>query len=476
MSILATVAAASVAMQAQEVELTIYNAGFGLVKETRDLVLRQGEQEIRIEDVAQRIEADSVGIRSLSAPGSFVVLEQNYAYDLISPQAILNKAVGGEVIFNRVLPNGTKERVVGTLLSAPTTVVSRGNGQQSMTWNGMVIRTSDGRILLNPEGTIEVKSIPEGLISKPTLVWLLDAARTGRNRIELSYLTQGISWESDYVLTLDQEGTIGKMKGWVTLNNMSGADYRGAKLKLLAGDVNRAQDLRPRMMEMARAGGAVADKMESEAFAEYHLYTVPRPTTVNDKEMKQVNLLEAEGVPITKELVVDASRQYGFRQPSPGQVTQDIKPLFNLTFVNDEQSNLGIPLPAGAVKVFQPDSTGSLQMLGEARIDHTPKKEKVTLPVGSSFDVRASRKRTAFSYIREGNDNVGARETWEIELRNRKEEPATVTVYERHWGEWKITQSSDDYTRESSAVAKWEVTIPADTVKTITYTVESRWR
>lgn len=460
-------------------ELTVYNQGFALVKDQRTLTLKAGVQEVAVEDVAQMIEANSVGIRSISAPGSFSVLEQNYQYDLISVQAILNKAVGQRIAFNRVLPDGKAERIEGVLLSAPSAIVSDADGGQGHTWNGMVIRTDNGRILLNPSGEIEVSSIPSGLISKPTLMWLLDSKQAGNQQIELSYLTQGMSWKSDYVLALDAAGAKGDVKGWVTMTNNSGATFTNAKLKLLAGDVARVM---PAMSKAARGSGGrelamAADAgFSEETFADYHLYTLGRPATIRNREIKQVSLLEAVAVPVTKRLVVDAMG-LGFRgyQPNDGQVgTGPIKPTIQIQFRNDKASNMGMPLPMGTVKVFQRDSSGSLQMLGESQIDHTPKDELITLTVGRAFDVVVERKRTQFEWI-DGLRKRGARETFEIELRNRKETAETVTVYERHWGQWSITKHNMDFEKPDSETAVFTVRLEPNQVRKVVYTVETRW-
>lgn len=460
-------------------ELTVYNQGFALVKEPRELTLKNGVQEVVVEDVAQMIEANSVGIRSVSNPGSFSVLEQNYKYDLISPDAILNKAIGKRIAFTRVMPDGKKERFTGVLLSAPGGSVPNGS---NTTYTGMVIKTDDGRIILNPTGEIEVSEIPAGMISKPSLVWTLDSDMAGKNKIELSYLTQGMGWTADYVLALDKDGKKGDVKGWVTLQNNSGTTYKDAKLKLLAGEVNRVRE----MMSTGgfgggRGGGAAFDKaanMQEETFAEYHLYSVARPVTVANKELKQVSLLEAVDVPVTKRLVIDAMRDYGSvygYRPNEGQVgTGNIKPLVQIVMMNDEASHLGMPFPAGKVKVFQRDSTGSLQMLGEDQIDHTPKKEKVTLTVGKAFDIVCERKRTKFEWLN-GNSSAGCRETFEIEVRNRKDSAEVVEVFERQWLEWKITQKSMDFETPDAHTVLFKVNLKPQEVKKITYTVETRW-
>lgn len=476
---LSAIMMSAMASAAQNTEITVYNQGFGLVKEQRDLTLKAGTHEVTVEDVAQRIEANSVSIRSISDPGSFSVLEQNYRYDLIGPESILAKSVGKKVILNRVLPSGSKERVVGTLLSSPSSVVNTGNGEQ-MRFNGMVVQTEDGRVLLNPVGEVEVERIPDGLISKPSLVWLLDSDKAGSNRVELSYLTQGINWTADYVLNLDQAGKLGDMKGWVTLTNQTGTSFMNTRLKLLAGEVFRPEDdnaLKFRRMEAAAAMPRRGAEMVQEEFAEYHLYTAPRPVTVANNEMKQVSLLEGFGVPARKKLIVDATRAMGYWQPQEeGAVgSGPIKPLVLIEFVNNKESNLGMPMPAGKIKIFQRDSTGSLQMLGEARINHTPREEKLSLPVGRSFDIVAERKRTAFTWLNRSRNRDGARETWEIEVRNRKETAETVNVIERSWGQWKITQSSDPQTKLDANTFEFIVTLQPNQVKKITYTIETIW-
>lgn len=459
-------------------ELTIYNQGFALVKEVRTLELRTGRQDVRIEDVAQMIEPSSVGIRSISAPGSFEVLEQNYQYDLIGTQAILNKAVGQKITLNRVLPNGVKERVTGTLLSSPTAIVG-GQGGSQYTYNGMVVRADDGRILLDPSGEVEVAAIPEGLISKPSLLWDVVAERAGRNQVEISYLTQGMSWNADYVLSLDGDGKKGDLKGWVTLTNNSGATFKDAKLKLLAGDVARAQPPRAPggrgggFAEMAKSNSGFAE----EQFADYHLYTLQRPASVRNREMKQVSLLEAFDVPVKKILLIDAMRQYRGWRPQEGEVgTGNIKPQIRIELVNDKASNLGMPLPMGKFKVFQRDSSGSVQMLGEDAIEHTPRDEKLSLVVGRAFDIVCDRKRTAFEWIRnEKGDIKGARESYEIEVRNRKESPETVNVWERHWYEYRIVRNNLPFKKLDAETIEFVVSLAGGETKKIVYTCETLW-
>lgn len=473
-TVLAGIALAQVGAASSN-EITVYNQGFALVKELRVMDLRAGRQSVSIEDVAALIETNSVGIRSITDPDAFEVWEQNYQFDLISPLAILNKAVGGPVKFRRVLPNGQIEVLSGTLISSPTSVVGDQQGGATSTYNGMVIRTDDGRIVLNPSGEVEVSTLPEGLISKPTLLWDLFAAKAGRQTVELSYLTKGTSWNADYVLTLDGLGTA-DLRGWVTMTNSSGATWKDAKLKLLAGDVQRVQQMArggfggagraDAMMKSAEAGFA------EESLFEYHLYTLQRPATIKNNEIKQLSLLEGKGVKVVKRLIVDSMQNMGQYYPSEGEIgVGNIKPQVRLEFVNSKANQLGMPLPMGNVKVYQRDASGSVQMLGEDRIEHTPKDEKISLVVGRSFDVVAERKRLNFTR----NSPVMFTETFEVELRNRKDTAESVVVLERHYGDWRVTSKNMVFEKLDSTTMQFVVDLKAGETKKVTYTVETRW-
>lgn len=463
------------AQAATGTELTVYNGGFALIKEIRQLSLSAGRQNVAIEDVAQFIEPTSVGIRSLTAPDGFSVLEQNYQYDLISPIAILNKAVGSRVRFVRLLSNGSKDILEGILVSSPTAIVG-GEGGSVQTYQGMVIRTDDGRIILNPTGEIEVSSIPDGLISKPTLLWDVVTKSAGSQDIELSYITQNFSWNANYVLTLGKDST-GDVRGWVSMNNRSGATFKDAKLKLLAGDVQRAQD---RPGNMGRGGGGARAEMmkdggfNEETLFEYHLYTLQRPATVKNNELKQLSLLEGTGVKTEKKLIVDSMRDFGQYYPGEAQVGSGVlKPMVRVEFVNSKANGMGMPLPEGAFKVYQRDASGSVQLLGEDRIQHTPKDERVSLFVGRSFDVVAERKRTEWKWADQSRRNI--EESFEIELRNRKETSETVTVLERHFWDWIVTAKSEAFTKPDANTMQFVITLKPGEVKKINYTVVTRW-
>jgi len=452
-------------------EITVYNQGLGFIKDVRNVRLKKGVQNVLIEDVAQLIDATSVGFKCLNNPGSVSVLEQNYQYDLISPQAILEKSVGKRVRFTRSMGN-TKESVQGVLLSSPTSVVNTGNGSQ-YSYNGLVIKADDGRIILSPEGEIDVMEMPDGLISKPSLLWELESDKEQDAQMELSYLTQGMSWTANYVLTLGDKG-FGDIQGWVTLNNQSGLTFNDAKLKLLAGDVNV---VRPQGRGGVAFGGARSEAkadtgFREESLFEYHLYTLQRPASVRNKETKQLSLLEGSDIPIKKQIVFDSMAGYNGYYPNEGEVgTGDLSPLVKIKFTNDQKSHMGMPMPAGKVRLYQRDSKGSLQFLGEDQIQHTPRDEKISLNVGRSFDVRADRKRTDFKRL----GPTSFRESFQIEVRNRKQEATTIYLYERHWGDWKVTDKSDNFVKEDSNTMVFELNLKAGEVKTVTYTVDTKW-
>jgi hypothetical protein len=453
-------------------EITVYNQGFAFVKESRSLNLRKGLQTVEVKDVPSKIEATSVGIRSISDPGSLTILEQNYQYDLISSEAILNKSVGQKIRFVQ-MSGGHTETLDGTLLSAPTSEVSAPDGSTSNTYNGMVIKTDDGRIVLNPTGVVEVRTLPAGLISVPTLMWDLESSKEGANNVELSYLTQGVNWTADYVLTLDGDKT-SDLQGWVTIDNQSGATWENARLKLLAGEVNRVQPKAHFMSPRQDISGfqAAAPAFREQSIFEYHLYTLQRPATVRNRETKQLSLLQANGVPFTKKITLDAMGDFGNYYPGESELgTGDVHPKVSVEFLNNEASHLGMPLPKGKVKVYQRDKDGSAQMLGEAAIDHTPKNERVSLPIGKSFDIVANRKRTTYKKL-SSSDYL---ETFQIEVRNRKTTPETVHVIERHWGDWNITQKSDPFTKIDSNTVDFPLSLKPNEVHTVTYTVETKW-
>lgn len=446
------------AIQDAAPELTIYNQGFALIKQNRRIDLAAGVQEIAIEDVSAMIDSTSVGFKGRGIS----VLEQNYQYDLISSQAILNKAVGQRVRFVRTL--GTQRDVLeGTLLSSPTAIVSR-NGSSEQTYNGMVIRADDGRIVLDPTGEVEVTKLPQGLISRPTLLWTVDAPTAGAYPVDLSYISGGFSWSADYVLTLDGAGH-GDLQGWATVNNQCGTRFEHAKLKLLAGDVNvvRDESVELAMKPMRRATPAVVGALKEESLFEYHLYTLERPTTLENRETKQLALLEGHGI--------NARTRLAIAFDSGAVDSGDQKPSAFVEFKNSIENHLGLPMPKGRVRVFQRDKSGSVQMLGENSIDHTPRDERISLAVGKSFDVVAHAKQKNYSKI----DNHRSRVSGIVELRNRKAIEATIDVDLQTDGSWKLIRSSAASTKTDASTLRFHVVVPAGKTTTFDYTIETRY-
>ena len=452
----------------ESTSLTVYNGGFAVVREVRTIPLRRGTLQVRFEGVPSQIDPTSLSLASLSAPGSVSVREQNYQYNLISTQSVLDAAVGQRIRLVRQIGDQT---VVdeGVLISQP--------GQ------GRIVRLDDGRVLVDPAGTIELTTLPEGLLSRPSLLWMLDSQADGPERLEARYLTQGISWKADYVAVVDAAGTGLDLTGWVTLDNQSGASYQNAALQLIAGDVRRVQNLnirggRSEEARMYADGVALQAAPVQEAFFEYHLYSFPNPTTVAERETKQMELLSAQGVGTARRLVVDASGSYFpfYRPVRPGASGEERSAAVVMTVANTEANRMGMPLPAGTVRVYTADARGALQFLGEDRIEHTPRGETLRLYVGDAFDVVGTRR-----VVQERRISDSERElTVEIEVRNRKETAADVDVIERaFYGEWRITAATVDgrdvpAERLDARTATWSVRIAAGETATVRYTSRLR--
>lgn len=449
--------------QREAVSLTVYNGGFGIVREVRSLDLQRGDNAVRFEGVPARINAASLSLASLTAPGALSVLEQNYQYNLIGTNSVLDAAVGQRIRILREV-GGQTVAEEGVLISQPN--------------QGRIVQLDDGRVLVNPEGTIELLTLPEGLLSRPSLLWKLYSEQAGRQRVEARYLTEGIRWQADYVAVVSEDEAGVDLTGWVTLTNQSGATYADADLQLIAGDVRRVQEMRPQAMydmaeEVAMARSAPAP--QQEAFFEYHLYTFPTPTTIAERETKQLELLSAQEVGVDRRLVLDASGSYFpfYRAPRPGAggATNEMAAAVVLEMENAEANNMGMPLPEGTVRVYKADSRGNLQFLGEDRISHTARNETVRLYIGDAFDVVGTRREVENRRISSNVREI----TVEVEVRNRKETAATVDVVERvFWGDWEITQSSHEHTRLDSRTAQFTVTLGPDETETVRYTARLR--
>ena len=312
--------------------------------------------------------------------------------------------------------------------------------------------------------------MPENLISQPTLVWLVDNDPATTRKIEASYLTSGISWRADYVLTLNENDTRADLTGWVTIDNKSGTSYRNATLKLVAGDVNRVREevpYRGRMLKTAMA--EAAPQFREEGFFEYHIYTLERPSTIKNNQTKQIRLLQAAGVPVKKELLLNGDRRY-FYAPS-GEQDNNSKVGVFLEIENRKSSSLGMPLPKGTVRVYKQDSDGSLQFAGEDAIDHTPKDEKLRVKLGDAFDVVASRKQTEWKKL--ASDTYEA--AFEITLRNHKTEDVVVKVVEPVPGDWTMLSSSYPWKKGDAFTAEFSIPVPKDSESKLSYRVRMRY-
>lgn len=440
------------------VALTIYNVNLGLVKDQRDLKLFRGTGELKFMDVASQIIPTSVHIKSLADPGSLRILEQNYEYDLINPQKLMDKYVGKEVKLYYKNPYSEREEIVSaTLLS--------NNG-------GPIFKIGD-EITFGHPGRVIFPGVPENLISKPTLVWLIENDLPSTQKVEASYLTNGINWRSDYVVTLNDRDDRADLSGWVTIDNKSGTTYKNAKLKLVAGDVHRVKDEFEYRDKMLRAAAMEAKKeapqFKEEEFFEYHIYTLQREATIKDNQTKQISLVTADNIPVKKELLFYGAKYYYYRQYGEAMSNQKVGVFIEIR--NKKENNLGMPLPKGTVRVYKSDPEGSLQFVGEDSLDHTPKDEKVRIKLGDAFDVIGSRKQTDWKKIASDTYEAG----FEISLRNHKKEDVIVKVVEPIPGDWTMINSSHEFKKSEAFTAEFNIPVPKDKEIKLTYKVRMRF-
>lgn len=445
----------STAEDQKSLSITVYNSNLGLVKDVRRIKLPRGIVNLNFEGVASQIDPTSVHIRSLDHSGNLSVLEQNFEYDLISPAKLMEKYLGHRV--ELVQRKDKKEATVSALLL--------GN-------SGGYVYEIDGKIAVNPQGRVVLPEIPEGLISRPTLIWLLENGRS-EHTIEASYLTGGISWKSDYVLVLAENDKSIDLAGWVTIDNRSGAAYANASLKLVAGDVHRATPDRGRFPEASIAmdrAAAKASQFVERGFFEYHLYTLQRRSTIKNNQTKQINLLEAENTSVKKVFVYEPRVPYWFSAMS-GPDKRSKVGVF-LEFDNTKQNHLGMPLPKGTVRVYKRDSEGDLQFIGEDAIDHTPEDETVRVKMGEAFDIVAERVQTRFKVLRSGHLYESS---YKVEVRNHKDRAVVVSVSEVVPGDWEILDASRDYVKDSSNRIHFDLPVARKGSAQLTYTVRIRY-
>jgi len=447
----------------QEVAVTIYNDNLALVKDQRKIKLKTGINSLALRDVSAQIRPETALLRSLTAPAGLSVMEQNFDFDLLTPQKLLEKYVGKTVGLVRVNPaTGAETTEQAQVLSAN---------------NGVVLKIGD-RIETGISGRITYGDVPANLRDRPTLVVQLQNKTLSEQNVELSYLTGGLGWKADYVAELNSNEDKLDLSGWVTLTNTSGTSYRNAKLQLVAGDVNRVQELQRPMalgnIRMKTMDMAAAAPMAEEGLLEYHLYTLDRPTTIAENQTKQVALLSASSVPARKDMVLRGADYY--YQSSYGDLGQKMKVGVYIEFDNKEASKLGMPLPKGIMRVYKKDSAGNAQFVGEDNIDHTPKNETVRLKLGEAFDVTADKKQTDFKRLpNPAKGNSLFESAYEIVIKNAKKERVTVTVQEPIPADWKITKESHPSTKATSNTAVWKIDVPAEGKTTLTYRVQVKY-
>ena len=443
----------STAADRESIAITVYNQNFGLVREVRTVGVGTGRVEIEFGDVASAIQTETVHVRGLGA-SSFRILEQNYQFDLLSPQKLLEKYVGRTVTVWRTDPESQREvPVEAEVLSVH---------------NGTILRIGD-EITFNVPGRITFPEVPENLIAEPTLVWLAES-RAREQQLEVSYLTSGLNWKADYVMVLGEDDDEAGLTGWVTLTNGSGASYENAQLKLVAGDVQRVgRDEMMRHAARPEADAMQAAPFTEQAFFEYHMYTLARPATVLNNEQKQVTLLEAPSFGVTKKMVFYGAAQY--YRGSHGNIVSNQKVSVFLDFDNAERNGLGMPLPAGIVRVYKEDGSGAQQFIGEDRIDHTPRDERVRIRMGDAFDVVGDRRQMRWTPM----GSCTSESEWALELRNHKDTPVNVDVVEPIGGSWEILRSSHPAERVDAHTFRFDVPVPARGAVQVTYTVRVRW-
>jgi hypothetical protein len=439
-----------------DLAVTVYNSDIALVRDVRELQLPRGSFDLKFMDIAATVNPATVHFRSLTEPSRLSVVEQNYEYDLLEPEKLLRKYVGRDVTLVRTTSEGgttREENVKARLLS----------------YNGAPVwKIGDDIVTGMGADHMRFPQLPDNLYTRPTLIWTLDNSGGARHRVEASYLAGKLAWNADYVLTVARDDRTADLDGWVTLTNGSGTAFRNTRLQLVAGDLNRVrQALGKMMMDEVRAARAAAPpEMLQENFSEYHLYTLGRKTTINNNETKQVSMLEGTGVPVRKRYVVDGQAFYYRNAQHPGAPIKDTVQVF-YAFRNEAQAGLGMPMPAGTVRVYQSDSKGGLQFVGEDRIDHTPKDEELNLKIGTAFDVTCERNQTDFEKI---SPNVYELE-YEITVRNHKAAPIAVEVNEPIGGTWKMLTASHQWKKMAAWAAQFSVPVAADSASLLKYRV-----
>ncbi len=441
------------AAQRQSMAITVYNDDLALVKEQRKINLPAGASWLSLREVSAKMRPETALLRAASG-APITLVEQNFDFDLLTPAKLLEKYVGREVT---------------VLRSHPTTGAETSEKATVLATNGGTVLRFANRIETGAPGRIVFDSVPPNLRDRPTLSVLLEAAG-GEQSLELSYLTGGLSWKSDYVCNLSADGKHMNLSGWVTLTNHSGSAYTDATLQLVAGNVNRVRPPPPSMAYMAAPAprGKSAAPVAEESLMDYHLYSFERPTSVAENQTKQLALLSASDIAVKREYIL-AGSEYYYRDRH-GELGQKLKPLVFIHFDN-KGGQLGKPLPAGVVRVYAKDSKGAAQFVGEDNMSHTAKNETIRLKLGEAFDITADRKQTSYKKLA---DNL-VETSYRVDLRNAKDEAVTVRVAEPMPGDWEIVQESIKGNKETSRLNIWNVEVPAGGKAQLEYTARVKW-
>lgn len=449
---------------ADAARLTIYNQDFAVVRTTVPLTLHAGRNEVTTAKVTSHLEPDSVVLRDPSGREPIQVLEQNYDAGVVTQAWLLQKYEGKTIDFITQGPQ-VVDTTTGERKTLPPTIVQ-----------GRIIRAGDQPLIeVNGKMQFQLPGLPvfpvetDGLLLKPTLRWEIEAPRAANTTAELDYITQGMEWQATYNVVLpSSEDTTGPEKadvmGWVTIENHTGTEFPAAKIQLMAGDVAKIQP--PRMYDMmARAGVAMKAMpappvVTQKAFDEFHLYDLNRTVSLKDGETKQVQFMEGTGVTVQRRYETDGADE---NKPTPVSIVEKIK--------NSEANHLGMPIPAGRLRVYRRDTDGQMQFVGEDQIDHTPAEQDISVSTGRAFDVTATRKQTEAHSSNKSRD-----ESWEIKLSNQKAQAVTVHVIEHlDGGNWKITAKSADYVKKDSTTIDFPVQVPSMGDATLTYSVHYSW-
>lgn len=462
--------------------ITVYNGNFGVVRDTVPLDLSKGISEQSYSGVTSQLEPESVILRDPTGKVELSVIEQSYRGDPVDQTRLLQMFEGKSIQFYKIV--GDKEIVIeGRIIRAPSLVMAKNRHGGNYQKNLEPIIEVDGSLVTALPGIPLFPSLGDDSVLEPTLSWKLHSSKKASFDAQLSYLTDGMTWKSDYNLVLPEEGDEVTLAGWISIENNTGTTFEDASIKLIAGDVNKVQP-RPQArgavmaMSMADSFAEAAPKVEAKKFDEFHMYSLPLETTLRDSETKQVEFVRSEKLQTNKLYIYNGSgglRYRGGRQTNQnyGQNKNSDVAIYR-EFENSEDNGLGVALPAGKMRFYRMDSDGQLEFTGENTIDHTPKNEDIRVYLGNAFDLVGERKRTNF-YKHPSRDLI--RETYEVEIRNRSEEEVTVQVVEPlfRWSNWKITETSHEFDKTDSQTIEYPVTVAADGTEKVTYTVEYTW-